>query len=493
MPISATVSLSMSVSGGKHNGRHNVDRNYRAKLANVDPVSTPNNVIVADERIEDAYARLFGTAVSRYNDKVRKKHPEHVIDDYYGKVLDSWKADQAKVKRGIKGRTNVPQPCYEYVLQIGNHETHGSVSRQALIEIYTNACERIKARTSGAIDWYQAVIHVDEIDGSPHMHMAGIPYATGCKRGLECQVTMSRALKALGLERLPDLQNMLMKELEAAAHAHGIERDVKGCDRPHLDVPEWKQAQRDAQSLADLATARRAEVAALDAESLRLDLSLANQISAIDACDDELGAKKAQEHALAVTIEANQELHDELVADITSMKAESDMLADKIAGQKAEAERLATENHEAERRLESLQRKEAESAEEVARYEQKADGLEEEVRRAEEEVSELAAKVALVDRLDGNRGEADEARRRISELEGERKTIQARLDEARTRLRTLASAFGRRIGRFVDAVRERIRDPFARDGGRISREAERDNYRNQYHSRNVRRAGYMRD
>lgn len=51
------------------------------------------------------------------------------------------------------------------------------------------------------------------------MHMAGIPYATGCKRGLSTQVSMGGALKALGLERLPDLQNLMMSELEKAAAA----------------------------------------------------------------------------------------------------------------------------------------------------------------------------------------------------------------------------------------------------------------------------------
>lgn len=96
------------------------------------------------------------------------------------------------------------------------------------------------------------------------MHMAGIPYATGCKRGLSTQVSMGGALKALGLERLPDLQNLMMSELEKAAATHGIERRLMDCDRKHLDVPEYQQAMRDYNELTDRIEQKRSRVAELD-------------------------------------------------------------------------------------------------------------------------------------------------------------------------------------------------------------------------------------
>lgn len=245
------MALSMSVSAGAHNAKHNTDLDYRAGLENVDPSLSADNVTLADEDIADAYDRLFGAATAAYNDRQRAKHPERCIKDYRAKVMDAWKADQAKVRSGAKGRANVPQPCYEYVIQIGNHDTWESVPREKLTEIYTETFERIKTKTRGAIDWFQAAVHYDEPDGSGHMHVAGIAYGTGNKRGLETQVSMNQALKTLGLERLPDLQNLLMKELEQVASEHGIERDVMDCDRKHQDVAAWKQTQRDVADMTE--------------------------------------------------------------------------------------------------------------------------------------------------------------------------------------------------------------------------------------------------
>lgn len=75
---------------------------------------------------------------------------------------------------------------------------------------------------------------------------------------------MGGALKALGLERLPDLQNLMMSELEKAVAAHGIERRLMDCDRKHLDVPEYQQAMRDYNELTDRIEQKRSRVAELD-------------------------------------------------------------------------------------------------------------------------------------------------------------------------------------------------------------------------------------
>ena len=87
------------------------------------------------------------------------------------------------------------------------------------------------------------------------------PVAAGMRRQ---QVSMGGALKALGLERLPDLQNLMMSELEKAAAAHGIERRLMDCDRKHLDVPEYQQAMRDYNELTDRIEQKRSRVAELD-------------------------------------------------------------------------------------------------------------------------------------------------------------------------------------------------------------------------------------
>lgn len=260
------MALSMSVSAGKHNARHNTDLAYRAKLPNVDPKLSSLNFTIRDEPIGKVYDRIFGKSLSDYNAKQRAKgHSERCIADYHAKVEGAWSADSAKVDSHKKGRSNVPKPCYEYVLQIGNRDTFGGeLDNGKAEEIFMETANSIRSKTEGAIEWFQIAVHFDEKDGTPHMHMAGIPYATGCKRGLSTQVSMGGALKALGLERLPDLQNLMMGELELAASRNGVERDRMDCHRRHVDVSEWKQLQRDLSAASALLEAKRSEVAELD-------------------------------------------------------------------------------------------------------------------------------------------------------------------------------------------------------------------------------------
>lgn len=260
------MALSMSVSAGKHNARHNTDLAYRSKLPNVDPGLSRLNLTIKDEPIGKAYDRIFGKSLSDYNAKQRAKgHSERCIADYHAKVDGAWSADSAKVDSHKKGRTNVPKPCYEYVLQLGDRDTfRKELDYETAKEIFEEAVSGIEEKTEGAIDWFQIVLHFDEPNGTWHGHMAGIPYGDGNKRGLEKQVSMTQALKTLNLKRLPDLQNLMMGELEKAAAAHGIERRLMDCDRKHLDVPEYQQMVRDYNDLTDRIEQKRSRVAELD-------------------------------------------------------------------------------------------------------------------------------------------------------------------------------------------------------------------------------------
>lgn len=260
------MALSMSVSAGKHNARHNTNLAYRAKLPNVDPKLSHLNFAIRDEPIKEAYNRVFGKSLSDYNEKQKSKgHGERCITDYHAKIEGAWKADSAKVDSHKKGRSNVPKPCYEYVLQLGNRDTfREELDYETAKEIFKESVDSIEEKTKGAIDWFQVAAHFDEPDGTWHVHMAGIPYGEGNRRGLEKQVSMTQALKTLNLKRLPDLQNLMMGELEKAAAAHGIERMLMDCDRKHLDVPEYQQAMRDYNDLAGKIEQKRSRIAELD-------------------------------------------------------------------------------------------------------------------------------------------------------------------------------------------------------------------------------------
>lgn len=245
------MALSMSVSGGAVNARHDLDPEYRARrLKNVDRSKTKDNLILAGESIEHAYERLFGEATEVYNARqVSKGRPDRQIEDYYAHVRDAYRADRAKVGHS-KSRSGRPAPAIEYVVQLGNRETWSrELDESEAKAVYSEAFDRIRARTAGAIDWFAAAVHVDETDGTPHMHIIGIPYGQSPNRGLPVQVSMNKALKTMGLDRLPDLQNTLMGCLEGAARDHGVERAVMDDHHKHMDVPQFKRAMRELDEL----------------------------------------------------------------------------------------------------------------------------------------------------------------------------------------------------------------------------------------------------
>lgn len=155
------MALSMSVSAGAHNARHNTDLAYRANLRNVDADLSVGNISIRDVPIAEAYETVFGDSLRAYNAKQKSKgHPERCIGDYLSKIEKAYSEDSARVKSGNKGRVNVPKPCYEYVLQIGNRDTFGGeLDNGKAEEIFRETADSIRSKTEGAIEWFQIAAH----------------------------------------------------------------------------------------------------------------------------------------------------------------------------------------------------------------------------------------------------------------------------------------------------------------------------------------------
>lgn len=383
------MALSMSVSGGAVNARHDLDPEYRARLQNVDRTKTKDNLILASESIEHAYERLFGEATETYNARqVSKGRPDRQIEDYYAHVRDAYRADRAKVGHS-KSRSGRPAPAVEYVVQLGNRETWSSELDEAGAKaVYSEAFDRIKVRTAGAIDWFAAAVHVDETDGTPHMHIIGIPYGQSPKRGLPVQVSMNKALKTMGLDRLPDLQDAMMGCLAAVAHDHGVERAVMGDHHKHMDVPQFKRAMRELDEINGRKEASRQEVA---------DLARLTQVArqlADDAQAEERAARAREEDARA-GLEGLQreggaaqgrigELEGAIAAERTRVFLESQTIRF-LEG--------CRNGDEALEQADGLKREIEESEREADGGEVKASNLESRADRASEQVAELRDRV----------------------------------------------------------------------------------------------------
>lgn len=383
------MALSMSVSGGAVNARHDLDPEYRARLKNVQHSKTKDNLILASESIEHAYERLFGEATEVYNARqVSKGRPDRQIESYYAHVRNAYRADRAKVGHS-KSRSGRPAPAIEYVVQLGNRETWSRELDEAGAKaVYSDAFDRIKERTAGAIDWFAAAVHVDETDGTPHMHIIGIPYGQSPNRGLPVQVSMNKALKTMGLDRLPDLQDAMMGCLESAAREHGVERAVMDDHHKHMDVPQFKRAMRELDELDKMRESSRREASDL-ARLADVTRGLVK-----DAQAEERAARAREEDARA-GLEGLQreggaaqgrigELEGAIAAERARVLLESQTIGF-LEG--------CRNGDEAFEQAESLKREVEEGEREAERSELKAANLERRAERAAEQVAELRDRV----------------------------------------------------------------------------------------------------
>jgi hypothetical protein len=395
------MALSMSVSGGAVNARHDLDPEYRARLQNVDRTKTKDNLILASESIEHAYERLFGEATETYNARqVSKGRPDRQIEDYYAHVRDAYRADRAKVGHS-KSRSGRPAPAVEYVVQLGNRETWSSELDEAGAKaVYSEAFDRIKARTAGAIDWFAAAVHVDETDGTPHMHIIGIPYGESPNRGLPVQVSMNKALKTMGLDRLPDLQDAMMGCLEDAARDRGVERAVMDDHHRHMDVPQFKRVMRELDELDDKKEASRREAS---------DLARLADVTRELARD-----AQAEERAARAGLEGLQREGGAAQGRIGELEravaAERDRID--LENQVVEFFEGCRDSRDAFERIDRLKKEVEESEREADRGEVKAANLERRADRATEQVAELRGRV---EGLEAERGGLVESIERLGQ------------------------------------------------------------------------------
>ena len=131
-----------------------------------------------DVPIAEAYEKLFGKAVREYNSK--QKRSDRKINSY----LDSIRKDKYK------------NECYEFIAQIGNAENQLSDKQEAkkLLKIFYKNFEK----NNPHLKVIGAYFHGDE--KTPHIHIDYIPVASGFKKGLSVQNSLTKALKQQGYE-----------------------------------------------------------------------------------------------------------------------------------------------------------------------------------------------------------------------------------------------------------------------------------------------------
>ena len=94
---------------------HN-NRKFNAK--NVDDAWTKNNIVFMLQPIEEAYERLFGTAVERYNAK-QKRADRKITKSYYEHTF------KREITQSVVTAADKRKSFYEDVVQIGDMKNTG--------------------------------------------------------------------------------------------------------------------------------------------------------------------------------------------------------------------------------------------------------------------------------------------------------------------------------------------------------------------------------
>ena len=235
---------SVSVVLGQGSIQHN---NRISSPPHVDPSLTPQNVILVKKDLNDVYLETFGESLAKYNARQRCKN--NIITDYLAHIANS--------KNGQK-------VYYELIVQIGDRYDTGIGSPDAEVakKILIEYLDEFMARNPNMIV-INAVIHMDEPEGSPHLHVDFLPVARNQTRGLETKNSFNKALKQQGFDfqSTPpppiDDDNHLYhhavsrypgalwcdaerKELGKLLERHGITWDNQHIHRRHLSTSEYK-------------------------------------------------------------------------------------------------------------------------------------------------------------------------------------------------------------------------------------------------------------
>lgn len=291
MPISFTKAA--GVTSISHNNRELTEKDWENEFhSHIDRERTPDNVVIKQEHVRDAYERIFGEALEKYNDKQKRK--DRKIDDYYDHVKNS--------------KTLHTQ--YEFVVQVGkkedfeNNPENWETANNILLEYVEEFQER-----NPNFEVYNAVIHNDE--ASPHLHLNVIPVAEGYKRGLERQPAFNKALENQGIVFDKDsrtiFRNFREQEIdgiEQALNKKGIERLKVGTNNIE-NHHEYKKMKREVEKMTvEVETAKtdrevlESDKNALEEEIEPLKAEYLGLSAERDEIDDEIQKKQQQMSAI---------------------------------------------------------------------------------------------------------------------------------------------------------------------------------------------------
>lgn len=212
--------------------KHN-QRKYSSKDGSENVCLKGSNSIYKD--VKEMYEKEFGECLKKYNDTQKRK--DRKIEDYFKHISDS-RADLAA----------------EIIIEIGDMEfwkDRDKWDKKGITDFYADQLDALEKRMP-AFKVASAVIHFDE--KSPHMHIVGVPVATGYENGMEKQCAKTKIFTKDSLEYL---QNKMREEADRYFSKHGeplrIKEKQKGrnYDLPKEALGEFYALKRDIETLKE--------------------------------------------------------------------------------------------------------------------------------------------------------------------------------------------------------------------------------------------------
>lgn len=253
--------------------------------------------------VKKIYHEEFDSLIEEYNEG---KRADRQIGDYLKKISDS-RGDVA---------------C-EIIIQIGDKEFWKDKSlsdKKRMNYIFSDQVKYLEHLVP-ELKIASAVVHFDE--SSPHMHIIGVPVASGYKNGMERQVAKTKVFTA---ERLSELQNKMRARAEVGMRLNKHIFDGEEVKEKEEGRRFWipKYAIDDYYEVLDKTTEAKSQLKALKKE---LDKAQ-NEITSLSAIKTE---KEAQIADLSLQIEKSEEELGKLQHFVKTISDKLDKLLEKIA------------------------------------------------------------------------------------------------------------------------------------------------------------------
>ena len=174
-------------------------------------------------------------------------------------------------------------------------------------------------------NYFNMVLHMDE--ATPHLHVDFIPVATEQSRGLSTRVSMKQALKQQGFVGVGRKQTewaaWMEREKEALteiAQRHDFEIISLGTNRPHMDLPQFKEAAARLEAVQQQTAAVEREVAELERQrdALKGTVRLLKEADRVNAPLHDIQPEKTLTGAVkGVTVDQVEQLKKMALRSVT--------------------------------------------------------------------------------------------------------------------------------------------------------------------------------